>query len=53
MEEIMDWWNNLGSNPLQTIINQGELVTKYFGQFRIVSSLKKNEIQYIYDCEVF
>ena len=49
----MIWWNTLGSNPLQTILKQGELTTKYFGQFRKISSLKKREILYIYECEDF
>ena len=52
MDEALEWWKTLGSNPLMIMINQGELVTKYFGQFR-TSSLTNDEILVIYRRETY
>jgi len=51
MNEALIWWKNLGSNHLMIIINQGELVTKHFNQFKKVSSLTDDEIFKIYTLE--
>jgi hypothetical protein len=47
----IQWWNNLGLNPLLRIIEQGRLTTKYFGSSRIPKSLKDNEIEKIFISE--
>jgi hypothetical protein len=51
MNEALTWWKNLGSNPLMIMINQGELVTKHFNQFKKVSSLTDEDILKIYKLE--
>ena len=50
-EIALKWWKNLGSNPLDTIIKQGELVDIYYPN-RIRSSLTGREIENIFDTEV-
>ena len=50
-EKAINWWNNLGLNPLLRLIEQGELTTKYFGSQRIPKSLTGREIEEIYKSE--
>ena len=50
-EEVLNWWNTLGNNFLMRIVLQGELTTKYHGQFRKTSSLTGREIEEIYKKE--
>lgn len=45
------WWDSIGDNFLMRLITQGELVNKYFGQMRTVSSLTEEEILLIYKKE--
>ncbi len=46
-KEVLNWWNNLGENALLTLIKQGELTEKHYGQ-RIPKSLSIEEIAKIY-----
>lgn len=52
-QRSISWWNELGGNPLLRMIKQGELTTKYHGQFRKTSSLTGREIENIYVSENF
>lgn len=47
-EQAIQWWDELGGNPLLRTIKQGELTEEYYGQLRRTSSLTGREIEHIY-----
>lgn len=50
-DDALKWWKDMGINPILGLIERGELVSKYYGNQRITSSIKEKEIEYMYKKE--
>lgn len=51
-QQALEWWNNLGGNPIAKTLEQGRLTSEYYGKMRRVQSLTGHEIEVIFKEEV-